>query len=176
MRPAAPRPARGWRGASTLLPSAVRTKPMGVSSSILYYTNRLTGGIRMSMRAAVRRSIVPTLLAALFLCASAAAQTPALTGRVTSAAEGAMEGVLVSLKREGSSKTVTVVSHADGSYAFPRERLGPGRYAVSVRAVKFVLDKRDTAVDIAAGSTANLDLALRDANALEDRKSTRLNS
>ena len=78
-----------------------------------------------------------------------------------------MEGVLVSLKREGSNKTVTVVSHADGSYSFPRDRLEPGRYAVSTRAVKYVLADRGTTVEIAAGNTAKLDLTLRDSNPLE---------
>ncbi len=121
----------------------------------------------MSMRAAIRRSTLLTLLAALFLSAPAAAQAPALTGRVTSAAEGAMEGVLVSLKREGSNKTVTVVSRADGSFSFPRERLEPGRYAVTTRAVKYVLADRGTSVEIAANGTARLDLTLRDSNPLE---------
>jgi len=121
----------------------------------------------MTMRAAVRRSTLPTLLAALLLSAPAAAQAPALTGRVTSAAEGAMEGVLVSLKLEGGTKTVTVVSHADGSYAFPRERLTPGRYGVTTRAVKYVLADRATSVEIAANATAKLDLVLRDGNPLE---------
>jgi len=120
----------------------------------------------MSMRA-VRRSTLLTLLAVLFWSAPAAAQAPALTGRVTSAAEGAMEGVLVSLKREGGTKTVTVVSRADGSYSFPRERLTPGRYAVTTRAVRYVLADRNTSVEIAANATAKLDLTLRDGNPLE---------
>ena len=42
-----------------------------------------------------------------------------------------MEGVLVSAKRQGSTKTVTVVSNADGVYSFPRGRLEPGRYDVT---------------------------------------------
>jgi streptogramin lyase len=94
-------------------------------------------------------------------------QTVALSGRVISAREPAMEGVLVSAKREGSNKTVTVVSRADGRYAFPSDRLEPGRYAVSVRAVKYLLADRDRHVDIAAGKPAQLDLELRDANQLE---------
>jgi streptogramin lyase len=91
----------------------------------------------------------------------------ALSGRVTSAAEGPMEGVLVSAKRDGSTKTVTVVTHADGRYSFPRERLEPGRYALTIRAVRYVLAERDAAVEIASGASVERDLALRDANALE---------
>jgi streptogramin lyase len=121
----------------------------------------------MSTRTAVRRPTSLLLLATLLLAAPAAAQAPALTGRVSSAAEGAMEGVLVSLRREGSTKTVTVVSRADGSYSFPRDRLEPGRYAVNTRAVKFVLADRDASVQIAASGTARLDLALRESNVLE---------
>ena len=99
----------------------------------------------MGIRALVRHSLRSASAAFSPAAVPASAQPPAaLTGRVTSAAEGAMEGVLVSLKREGSNKTVTVVSHADGSYSFPRDRLEPGRYAVSTRAVKYVLAERDT--------------------------------
>ena len=103
-----------------------------------------------------------------FVATPARAQpTAALSGRVTSAAEGAMEGVLVSAKRDGSTKTVTVVSRADGRYSFPRDRLEPGRYAVSVRAVKYVLAEPEQHVNVAAGSAAALDLALRESNPLE---------
>jgi streptogramin lyase len=91
----------------------------------------------------------------------------ALSGRVSSQREPAMEGVLVSAKRDGSNKTVTVVTHADGRYSFPSDRLEPGRYAVSVRAVKYVLADRNRHVEIAAGKSAQLDLELRDANPLE---------
>src|SRR5688572_9402910 len=118
----------------------------------------------------IRRSTLCAVTSALltFWLLPANAQAPAaLTGRVISAAEGAMEGVLVSLKREDSTKTVTVVSHADGSYAFPRDQLEPGRYAVSTRVVTYMLADRATTVDIAAGNSAKLDLTLRDSNPLE---------
>jgi virginiamycin B lyase len=81
----------------------------------------------------------------------------ALTGKVTSQAEGAMEGVLVGAKKAGSTITTWVVSNAQGQYTFPRERLEPGRYAISIRAVGYELLK--TSVDVAAQSV-QLDLQL----------------
>jgi streptogramin lyase len=115
-----------------------------------------------------RPCLLVVLTAALLSPPPAAAQpAPALTGRVTSVAEGAMEGVLVSAKREGSNQTVTVVTGADGTYAFPRDRLEPGSYSVTIRAVKYVLPEHAATVAIRANDTAELDLALRDSNPLE---------
>jgi len=89
----------------------------------------------------------------------------ALTGRVTSAAEGAMEGVLVSARREGSNITITVVSNATGTYAFPQDRLPSGRYAITVRAAGYVLTGTKL-VDITAKATT-ADLRLEPASILE---------
>ena len=54
----------------------------------------------------------------------------ALSGQVSSAEEGVMEGVVVSAKRDGSTITVSVVTDAQGRYAFPASRLDPktGQY------------------------------------------------
>ena len=79
----------------------------------------------------------------------AVAQTPshpALSGKVTSQAEGAMEGVLVGAKKAGSTITTWVVSNAQGQYSFPRDRMEPGKYALSIRAVGYELPK--TSVDV----------------------------
>jgi len=57
-----------------------------------------------------------------------------------SAEDAAMEGVLVSATKAGSNITVTVVTGAEGRYAFPASRLGPGRYTLAVRAVGYQLD------------------------------------
>ena len=120
------------------------------------------------IRSSALRALAAVAVGIWFVATPARAQpTAALSGRVTSAAEGAMEGVLVSAKRDGSTKTVTVVSRADGRYSFPRDRLEPGRYAVSVRAVKYVLAEPEQHVNVAAGSAAALDLALRESNPLE---------
>src|SRR5262249_46301205 len=83
----------------------------------------------------------------------------ALSGHVSSAEEGAMEGVLVSAKREGSNVTVTVVSDAQGRYAFPAARLEPGRYTLSIRAIGYRLDG-PKAAEVTAGAAATADLKL----------------
>jgi len=70
-----------------------------------------------------------------------------------------MEGVLVSAKRAGSNMTVTVVSDQNGRYSFPAARLEPGKYAITVRAAGYDLAAR-TAADVAAGSTATVDVKL----------------
>ena len=89
----------------------------------------------------------------------AQAQTVALSGTVSSAQEGAMEGVLVNVKQDGSTITTTVVTDDQGRYSFPAERLAPGKYTVSIRAVGYVLDG-PKAVEIGGGKDANADLKL----------------
>jgi virginiamycin B lyase len=69
------------------------------------------------------------------------ASEAALTGKVTSQAEGAMEGVLVGAKKAGSTITTWVVSNAQGQYSFPRNRMEPGKYALSIRAVGYELPR-----------------------------------
>jgi virginiamycin B lyase len=83
--------------------------------------------------------------------------TSALTGKVTSQAEGAMEGVLVGAKKVGSPIATWVVSNAQGQYAFPRQRLQPGKYAISVRAAGYELP--NTSIEVTA-QPAELDLQL----------------
>jgi len=91
---------------------------------------------------------------------SALAQNPshaALAGTMTSQAEGAMEGVLVGAKKAGSTIAVWVVSNAQGQYSFPRDRMEPGTYAISIRAAGYELPS--TSVDVTA-QPARLDLTL----------------
>jgi streptogramin lyase len=90
---------------------------------------------------------------------TAAQAAAALTGVVSSQAEGVMEGVLVSVKRAGSTMTVTVVSDAQGRYAFPANRLEPGAYTIRIRATGYDLEGPASA-DVTAGRTAKLDLKL----------------
>ena len=84
----------------------------------------------------------------------------ALTGQVTSAEEGAMEGVLVTAKKTGSTIAITVVTDKDGRYSFPANRLEPGPYAITIRAVGYEPDGKPS-TDIAADKASNLDLKLR---------------
>jgi streptogramin lyase len=86
----------------------------------------------------------------------------ALSGKVTSDREGPVEGVLVSVKKQGSTITTTVVTDAKGEYAFPATRLEPGPYALSVRATGYALDGGGT-VTLAAGQQAKADLKLKPA-------------
>jgi streptogramin lyase len=94
--------------------------------------------------------------------------SPALTGQITSAREGAMEGVVVSARKDGSTITTSVVSNAQGRYAFPASRLESGHYSLAVRAAGYDLDGA-VGADVAAGATATADLKLRPTENLPDQ-------
>jgi virginiamycin B lyase len=104
---------------------------------------------------------IASLIATMALSAASRgeAQNAALSGIVTSAKEGAMEGVLVSAKKNGSTITTTIVTDDKGRYAFPADRLEPGTYIISIRAVGYVLDGPKT-VEISTGKDARADLTL----------------
>jgi len=92
---------------------------------------------------------------------SALAQTAAaLTGQVSSAEEGVMEGVVVSAKKDGSTISTSVVTDAQGRFAFPVQRLEPGRYTLKARAAGYELDGAKAA-DIAASTEAKADIKLK---------------
>jgi streptogramin lyase len=110
-------------------------------------------------------SAILTVLLVQTACAPPPPAPPALTGRVTSADDGAMEGVLVSAKRVGSTITTTVVTDAQGHFAFPSAKLRPGRYYLAIRAVRYELDGPES-VTIPAGGAATADLRLRPAHDL----------
>ena len=71
---------------------------------------------------------------------------PALTGTVSSEAEGNMEGVVVTAAQAGSIVRVSVTTDAQGRYAFPQNRLLPGEYTISIRAVGYDIDVPTKAV------------------------------
>ena len=89
--------------------------------------------------------------------ADGTSSSAALTGTVSSQADGPMEGVLVGAKKTGSTISTWVVSNAQGQFSFPRDRMEPGKYAVSIRAVGYELPT--TSVDL-KGDTTRLDLPL----------------
>jgi len=97
--------------------------------------------------------------------ASAQSHGPAaLNGTVSSAEEGKMEGVVVSANRPGSTIMVSVSTNAQGQYSFPQDRLAPGPYDITVRAVGYAL--KPTTATVQSGGATQLDLGL--ANAAPD--------
>ena len=92
-------------------------------------------------------------------CAGALAQgaAPALSGKIAAAGEANMEGVVVSAKK--GIVTVSVVSNSKGEFSFPADRLGPGDYTLSIRAVGYNLEGPKT-VTLAADKPASIDVKL----------------
>src|SRR6266404_7901094 len=82
----------------------------------------------------------------------------ALAGSVSSTEEGKMEGVVVSAKRPGSTIMVSVSTNAQGQYSFPQDRLAPGAYDITIRAVGYTLEQ--TAATVQSGGSTQLDLRL----------------
>ena len=84
----------------------------------------------------------------------------ALTGQVISEAEGAMEGVVVTAHKDGSIVSVSVTTDARGRYAFPENKLVPGEYKITIRAVGYEISVPTTA-DVVAEKTVTADIKLR---------------
>ncbi len=91
---------------------------------------------------------------------SFSASPAVLSGVVSSSEEGTMEGVLVSAKKEGGRITVSAVSDSQGRYAFPGDRLSPGDYKITARAVGYDLEDPGV-VKVEAGKTTPLHLKLQ---------------
>jgi virginiamycin B lyase len=108
---------------------------------------------------AISLAISVAILVTVVTSQTSAQASAALTGIVSSQAEGPMEGVVVSAKRAGSTMTVSVMTDAQGRYAFPGNRLEPGAYAIRIRAAGYDLEGA-SGVDVATGRTAQLDLKL----------------
>jgi len=99
-------------------------------------------------------------------CFLQGAQAQTLSGQVSSAAEPVMEGVLVGAQKAGSNITTIVVSDDKGRFSFPAGRLGPGRYALSIRAIGYEL-QGPTEIDIPAAGNAIADVKLDKTENLE---------
>src|SRR5438309_3798913 len=83
----------------------------------------------------------------------------ALIGQVSSAEEGGMEGVVVSAKKDGATVTISIVTDAQGHFAFPAARLEPGHYVLKARAAGYELPGSNAA-DVVSGREASADLKL----------------
>jgi virginiamycin B lyase len=135
---------QGWRAANGFHPGSFDREPFAMEEA-------MQSGLKLSLAAGA---------ALLFLQAPVHAQgTAAISGQVTSEAEGGMEGVVVTARKAGAKFTVSVVTDAQGRYNFPANRLEPGQYALTIRAVGFDLNGKASA-DVAAEKTANVDLKL----------------
>src|SRR5216684_3933433 len=84
----------------------------------------------------------------------------ALTGTVSSDAEGKMEGVVVTANKPGSIVQVSVTTDAQGRYTFPENRLDPGEYTISVRAVGYDINSPTKAI-VESEKTATSDIKLK---------------
>src|SRR2546422_6404161 len=84
----------------------------------------------------------------------------ALTGIVGSEAEGKMEGLVVAARRLGSIVQVSVTTDGEGRCGFPRNRLEPGDYTLSIRAVGYDIDSPAKAT-VANGKAATADIKLK---------------
>jgi len=89
----------------------------------------------------------------------------ALTGIISSEAEGNMEGVVVTARKPGSIVEVSVTTDEQGRYAFPENRLTPGPYTLSIRAVGYDIGA-PTKATVESEKTATADIRLQKARNL----------
>src|SRR5215467_3083171 len=123
----------------------------------------MTNATRNSLKTLSFAMTSVSLLALLTASHPAMAQGPAaLTGTVSSTQEGKMEGVVVSAKRPGSTMMVSVSTNAQGQYSFPKDRLAPGTYDITMRAVGYTLKPMKATVQ--SSGPAKLDLSLAKAS------------
>jgi len=113
--------------------------------------------MRMKRFAAI---LLAGISAVAFHSVSRAQSASALTGEVRSTEEGPMGGVTVTATRDKSTISVTVVTDDKGRYSFPADRLVPGTYALTIRAVGYDLDGKPTA-NVAAEQTVTADIKLK---------------
>src|SRR5438105_5162820 len=114
-----------------------------------------------AMRAKLMLTLAATAAAMVFppaIDAVRAEGQAALTGIVSSEAEGKMEGVVVTARRAKSIVQVSVTTDADGRYSFPRNRLEPGEYTLSIRAAGYDLDSPAKAIVNGKGASADIKL------------------
>src|SRR5262249_12312412 len=121
-----------------------------------------TGGLAMRKTRFVTWAAGVLLVGIAGLSHPVSTQSPdavSLTGTVTSQPEGTLEGVLVIAKRDGSTISTSVVTDAQGRYAFPRNRLVAGKYAITIRASGYSLAGPVTA-EVADKASVQMNLTL----------------
>lgn len=85
---------------------------------------------------------------------------PALAGEVRAPDGAPMEGVPVTAAKANSTITVTATTNEQGRYSFPADRLSPGAYTLTIRAIGYDLDGKPTAT-VAPEQTATADIKLK---------------
>ena len=53
-----------------------------------------------------------------------------------------MEGVVVTARKAGAKLSISVISDAQGHYSFPTDRLEPGQYSLTIRAIGYELSNK----------------------------------
>src|SRR2546422_9855801 len=111
----------------------------------------------------MRANLMLTLAAAAMVLpavigAARAEGQAALAGIVSPEAEGKMEGVVVTARRAKSIVQVSVTTDAEGRYSFPRNRLEPGQYTLSIRAVGYDIESPTKATVNETAATSDIKL------------------
>src|SRR5260370_7759867 len=70
-----------------------------------------------------------------------------------------MAGVPVTARRAISTVAVTAITDDKGRYSFPADRLVPGTYSLTIRAIGYDLDGKPAA-NVRAGETVTADIKL----------------
>src|SRR5437867_6672353 len=137
-----------------MTPGEVRDNSHPFAKEVLMETRRFVLDAAAALAAILLQVPLDPLLA------HAQAPPPALTGQVTSAEEGPMEGVVISAREDGSTVSISVVTNAQGRFAFPAERLESGHYTLKARAAGYELDGAKGAA-VAAGQETKVEIKLR---------------
>jgi len=136
-------------------------RKFAAQEGLMTTTTRLGNVVSLSFGAIASMGLMALPLAESYPAMAQTHGPTALTGTVSSAEEGKMEGVVVSAKRPGSTIMVSVSTNAQGQYSFPRDRLTPGTYDITMRAVGYAL--KPTVATIQSDGSTQLDLNLANA-------------